>query len=327
MKTVAYSSPFVPAEWIAAHGLRPARLSFGPAGDRSEIDVIHGVCPYARGFIHAALSEAQVSAVVMTTTCDQMRHAADLLRSRSDRPLFLMNVPSMWQTPAARKLYLDEIRRLGLFLLEIGGQPLRPQELTRLMLKYDHARQSVRAARPRLPAGEFARAVAAVPALEGPSNGPAAHLKQTGGIPLAILGGPLFETDYAVLDLVERAGGRIVLDASEGGERTMPAPFDRQRAREDPLGELVDAYFGTIPDAFRRPNSGLYEWLEREITARNVRGILFWRYVWCDVWHAELHRLREWSPVPVLDLDAAGHENGTASRTAARLEAFLEMLA
>ena len=39
MKTIAYSSPFVPAEWIAAHGLRPHWLRLrrpraGPAGGR-----------------------------------------------------------------------------------------------------------------------------------------------------------------------------------------------------------------------------------------------------------------------------------------------------
>ena len=32
MKTIAYSSPFVPAEWIAAHGLRPQRLRLRPRG-------------------------------------------------------------------------------------------------------------------------------------------------------------------------------------------------------------------------------------------------------------------------------------------------------
>ena len=31
MKTVAYSSPFVPVEWIAAHGLRPSRMGLRPA--------------------------------------------------------------------------------------------------------------------------------------------------------------------------------------------------------------------------------------------------------------------------------------------------------
>ena len=55
-------------------------------------------------------------------------------------------------------------------------------------------------------------------------------------------------TDYIIFDLIEQLGGRVVLDGTEGGERTMPARFDPERVREDPLGELVRAYFDTIPD-------------------------------------------------------------------------------
>ena len=64
------------------------------------------------------------------------------------------------------------------------------------------------------------------------------------------------DADYAFFDLVERAGGRVVLDATEGGERTLPRPFDPARLAADPFEELADAYFDAIPDAFRRPNSG-----------------------------------------------------------------------
>ena len=92
------------------------------------------------------------------------------------------------------------------------------------------------------------------------------------------------------------AGGRVVLDATEGGQRTMPRRFDPARVASDPLQELADAYFDGIPDAFRRPNSRLYEWLGRELAARHVQGIIFRRYLWCDLWHAELQRLKQWSP-------------------------------
>jgi benzoyl-CoA reductase/2-hydroxyglutaryl-CoA dehydratase subunit BcrC/BadD/HgdB len=118
----------------------------------------------------------------------------------------------------------------------------------------------------------------------------------------------------------------VVLDATEGGERTLPGRFDPERTRRDPVEELVDAYFGTIPDVFRRPNDRLYQWLGAQMAARGVRGILFRRYLGCDLWHAELYRLRQWSPVPVLDFDAVGEDDSAANRTVGRLEAFLEML-
>ena len=68
MKVVAYSSPFVPSEWIAAHGLRPQRLRL-----RAAEGLTRGICPYAGALIQAATDGLDASALVLTTVCDQMR--------------------------------------------------------------------------------------------------------------------------------------------------------------------------------------------------------------------------------------------------------------
>jgi benzoyl-CoA reductase/2-hydroxyglutaryl-CoA dehydratase subunit BcrC/BadD/HgdB len=133
--------------------------------------------------------------------------------------------------------------------------------------------------------------------------------------------------DDVIFDWVAQAGGRVVLDATEGGERTLPDKFDAARVRRAPLAELTRAYFEHIPDAFRRPNTALYEWLGERVRERAVRGIVLRRYLWCDLWHAERERFRQWSPVPVLDLDMDREDDGARSRTLGRLEAFLETLA
>jgi benzoyl-CoA reductase/2-hydroxyglutaryl-CoA dehydratase subunit BcrC/BadD/HgdB len=90
--------------------------------------------------------------------------------------------------------------------------------------------------------------------------------------------------------------------------------------------ELASAYFGGIQDASRRPNSGLYKWLKRKLTDRGVRGIIFHRYVWCDMWHAELQRLKDWTGLPVLDIDTTGDNETRRHRTENRIHAFLETL-
>ncbi|MHC4178557.1 MAG: 2-hydroxyacyl-CoA dehydratase [Planctomycetota bacterium] len=363
MKTIAYSSPFVPMEWIAAHGLRPSRMRLRPAELEPRVGVIREVCPYTQAFLGAVLSDPEACGVVMTTTCDQMRHAAGLLQRHTAHPVFLMNVPATWQTAAARGLYLDELKRFGRFLVGLGGTAPSPGDLADVMLEHQSTRTALRHARQSMSARQFAEAVAAVgdgqqgtvysrsiapsgragsdgttlreprpsgrgcqstqerEVVHGQVLGPAA-----GGVPLALLGGPLLQSDYAILDLIEQAGGRLVLDATEGGERTMPGAFDRRAIRDDPLRALSKAYFDTIPDPFRRPNTRFYEWLGEELGVRGVRGVLLRRYVWCDLWHAELHRLREWSPVPVLDIDTCHDEEGSLDRLAGRIEAFLEML-
>jgi benzoyl-CoA reductase/2-hydroxyglutaryl-CoA dehydratase subunit BcrC/BadD/HgdB len=299
MSAVGYCSPFVPAEWIAAHGLRPQFLRFRPT-ER----LTRGVCPYAGALLDAALEPgsrapwSDVSALVLTTACDQMRYAAAMLGQRGDRPVFLLNVPSTWQTPTARQQYRDELRRLGRFLVEHGGTTPRNAELSRIMLACERQKNG-----------------------RGPTacgNAP--------GIPLAILGGPLMEPDSEFFALVERAGGRIALDATEHAARTQPRPFDLARLATDPLTELADAYFDGIPDAFRRPNTQLYEWLTTELAARQIRGIVLRRYVWCDLWHAEAQRMKEWSPTPVLEIDVGPDDLTAPNRVQGRIEAFLEML-
>ena len=129
--------------------------------------------------------------------------------------------------------------------------------------------------------------------------------------------------DDGLFALVERAGGRVVLDGTESGMRTMPRRFDMARAAADPLRELADAYFA-IPDVFRRPNTGLYEWLGHELAQRRIRGIILWRYVWCDLWHAELQRVRECSRLPVLEIDVGPDDITAPHRIQGRIEAFVE---
>ncbi|OHB69863.1 MAG: hypothetical protein A2V70_02210 [Planctomycetes bacterium RBG_13_63_9] len=315
--------------------------------DRSPMlptDVVQGVCPYARAFVQAALADTQAAAIVVTTACDQMRHAAGLLADISPRkhngrcPVFLLNVPSTWRTAAAKRLYRDELKRFGRFLVELGGKSPSPAQLARVMLDHQRARSALRETRERLSGRQFAEAIAALRGQPTPPRDTGGAPPPSGGIPLAIVGGPLLEADYAILDLIEQAGGRLVLNATEGGERTLPADFDRQRIDDDPLRELADAYFTGIPDAFRRPNTELYEWLGREMAARDVRGVLLRRYVWCDIWHAELYKLKQWSPVPVLDTSAfyedsalrednAFHDGaGSLAHTAGRIETFMEIL-
>jgi len=327
MKTIIYTCPYVPAEWIAAHGLRASRLLLDRVDCGFPLAGAEGVCPYVRSFIGEVTRNKEAGGVVVTTVCDQMRRAFDVINRGCDLPTFLMNVPSTWQTLAAQKLYIDELNRLSRFLIRLGGTPPSKDTLATIMLDYDDARRSVRALRPYLSARRYAEAVAVL-GRDGPSEtvSTIATQPRADGIPLAIIGGPLMRHDFEVLDIVEQVGGRIVLDATETGERGMCAPFDRRALRSEPLMELADAYFSGIQDASRRPNSELYKWLKRELAGRAVRGIIFRRYLWCDMWHAELGRLRDWIDLPVLDIDSAGDNETERHRTSNRIRAFLEML-
>jgi benzoyl-CoA reductase/2-hydroxyglutaryl-CoA dehydratase subunit BcrC/BadD/HgdB len=328
MKKIIYTCPYVPAEWIAAHGLQPCRIIPETANSGRNIVRAEGLCPYVQGFIHELMAQNDNSGIVVTTVCDQMRRIFDIIVRECRTPVFLMNVPSTWQTVAAQKLYLDELKRLGRFLVCLGGKAPADNTLVEIMLEYDTARKTLLEASQNLSAGQFAQTIAAF-GCDGPaevSKSAAGINLSISGVPLAIIGGPMLRQDFRTLEMAEQFGGRIVLNATETGERGLCAPFNRRNLGENPLMELANAYFGGIHDASRRPNSELYKWLKREFAARQVRGIIFHRNLWCDIWHAEFQRLKDWAGLPVLDIDSTGESEPDQHRNQNRIRAFLEML-
>ena len=139
--TVAYSCPFVPAEWIAAHGLTPRRIQPRAACRPGRPAPPEGVCPYAHAFL-GALQDDPAQAVVFTTVCDQMRRAAEC--APPGKAAFLMHVPATWQTAAAQRLYADELKRLGGFLVRLGGASPDAGTLAAVMREYNARRSALR---------------------------------------------------------------------------------------------------------------------------------------------------------------------------------------
>ena len=324
---ILYTCPFVPAEWILAHGLSPHRFLPSPRRESAVFaGVGEGVCPFARAAVETACTEPGAAALVATTTCDQMRRAAEFGEAYDRLPVFLMHVPSSWESAGAHRYYRGELARLGRFLRELGGREPTKDRLAEVMEEMDAARRALLDARPGMTSSEFAVAVAAY--YRGgvlPPGLPDRGGEVLNGVPLAVVGSPFFEGQAEVFELIERQGGRVALDATTSGEGSWPRPFNRRRLREDPFDELADAYFGSIPDAFRRPNSLLYQWLRRELQTRGIRGIIFRRYVWCDTWHAEAQRMKEWCGMPMLILEPEDDARLHA-RSISRIEAFMEVL-
>jgi benzoyl-CoA reductase/2-hydroxyglutaryl-CoA dehydratase subunit BcrC/BadD/HgdB len=325
MKTVLYSSPFVPAEWLATHRVRPVRIRPDPQAARRVAGSLAGMCPYARAFMGEALAPVGPDAVIVTTTCDQMRRAAEWLSMSGDRPVFLMNVPATWQTPVAARLYRLELERLARFLVHIGGRAPDPAYLVEVMEFYDARRAALRDAAGRLSSREVSEAASRFDLGEFilPTTRPGAAVPRRTAV--ALVGGPLMRGDDRIFQAVEEGGGTVVLDGTESGWRTRPASFDRRRLRGDPLMELVDAYFGAIPDVFRRPDTLWHEWLRREVPASGARGVIVWRYVWCDLWAAAAAVIRQATDLPVLQLDVPGDES-EFEQVRNRIQAFLEVL-
>jgi benzoyl-CoA reductase/2-hydroxyglutaryl-CoA dehydratase subunit BcrC/BadD/HgdB len=282
----------VPPEWIEAHGLTALRVLSLPTGAAAGA----GVCPIAAGFAQAA--GGGDDAVVVTTTCDQMRRAAETIEGPGR--VFLMNVPALWANPASRQLYRRELLRLGRFLIGRGGRSPDHDTLIRAMIEHDNRRASLR-------------------------NYPAVA---PGAARVALVGGPLRLGDDWIVRMIAGRGACVALDATETGQRTLPTPFDSARLNDEPVGELVRAYFDAIPDAFRRPLSMLHQYLSAALDQQRIQAIVLIRGIWCDLWHAQVPWLRQCGR-PVAELDLGGSASGAAcdeARIGTRIEALLEAI-
>lgn len=276
MQTVLIHTPFAPPEWILAHGFEPVRAK---APILTSCSCREGLCSIA-----ACAMEHQRLAI-FATTCDQLRRAHDEVEHG-----FLLDVPAAWQSVTAQKLWREELRRLGRWLIRHGGH--EPDNFRAFALEQHGRRQEIRK-KSRVQLGDLR------------------------GVRLAVLGGPLPEN---IPDLIVQAGGVLALDASETGERGLAPPLDLRLLQEDPFEAVAGAYLA-IPDPSRRPDTNLHQWLAQEISARSIQGLILCADPWCDQWQLQEPRLRHHAPVLAIDT------GDNSARILTRLQAFCEMLA
>jgi len=319
---VFLTSPWIPPEWVRAHGLQPRGLwsaeNFPPAPG----PLPAGVCAYAEAAVRFAQARTD-GAVIFSSACDQLRRGFDAAILHGLPRGFLFNLPATWQTAAAAQIFRAELERLGQFLLSIGGRSPSPEKLRREMLQAGAARRRLLQSAPLSSPRAFAQALARFH-WDG-SFSPPPVSAPNGQIPLALLGGPFLARDWKWLDELEAAGARVALNATEMGERSLGPAFAGEAAAAPPLDALVRGWCENIIDVFQRPNTPLYSWLKPRLAGRRARGIVLWHFTACDLWRAEAQTLRETFALPVLPLEASA-EPGAAPRERNRLQAFVETL-
>jgi len=273
------------------------------------------------GAVIADLARRRPDAFVSTTVCDQLRRGRELMDAQ--RPVFLMNVPSTWATETARTIYLDELRRLGKFLERIGGYRPDDGALAAVMRRFDAGRDALRARIGRTAFGDFAGRADALPGPDGRDDAGQPDGPPSAG-PLLVLSAHLRASELSLIAEVERAGGRVAIDATEFGLRGWPRPFDPARLEAAPLDELAEAYWSALPDPSRRPNDRFLAWIGETARDYRVAGVICLSYVWCDLWRAEVPRMREAAGAPFVNVELSDDPRPDKAMT--RLLAFLEGL-
>ncbi len=316
------TSPWIPAEFVRAYGVEPRGVWSEHTFWDGTRPLAGGVCAFADAavkFTHAHPNEA----VVFASSCDQLRRGFDTCILGASTHSFLFNLPATWQTPVAKQLFRSELERLGYFLEELGGRTPPAGRLQQELRLSAQNRSRLIDAAPRSEARTVAQAIARFH-WDGTFSPPTPMCSRD-LVPLALVGGPLCERHLQVLDSIQSAGGHVVLNAAEPGERSL-CPLNGFNPEDNaPFEALVDGYFEQIVDVFQRPNTRLYSWLGERIKLREVRGIVLWHFTGCDLWRAEAETLRETFELPVLPLEP-DEALGISPRGENRIQAFVEAL-
>jgi benzoyl-CoA reductase/2-hydroxyglutaryl-CoA dehydratase subunit BcrC/BadD/HgdB len=326
-----HASPWVPTEWIKAHGVEPRGLWYSDELNLGATRSSAGTCAFAQAVVRFAETHPE-RAVLLTTHCDQLRRGFDTLAGSLPDRAFLFNLPATWQSSVAERLYDCELERLSRFLVALGGHPPTAEALGETIDAYARARKRVLAQAEICPARGYAEAIARFH-----WDGPPASMAEEcaapdSAIPIALLGGPLPRAQWHLIEVIERTGARVALNGTEAGERSLWTGLSSEIQANPGAGSvssmrlwLARSYVRNCVDVFQRPNTRLYAWLKERLAARAVRGIVLWHYVGCDLWRAEAQSLREAFGLPLLLLDA-GDAPPTSARDNGRVEAFVESL-
>lgn len=285
-----------------------------------------GICSFAQQSLEFARTHCgRGNAVVFGSSCDQMRRGFDLVGEPQETSTFLFNLPATWQSDAAWRLFRLEFDRFTRFLERLGGPRQADESVTTIIGAARDARARLRSSWNKLHARGFAECIArfhwdgcAIAELTSEVKGDA-------GIPVAIVGGPLTRAQWGILDAIESAGGRVVLNATETGERSLGLEMPIPGRIATSIDGLARFFFSRIIDVWQRPNTRLYAWLRGRIEERNVRGIVLWHHVGCDLWRAEAASLREAFGLPILTLDSE-QAHSDHPRLVHRIAAFMEIL-
>ena len=197
-----------------------------------------------------------------------------MLEVRGRRPVFLLNVPSTWQTPAARATLSRRTPPAGPIPRQVlaARRPSRRRLVAGSCSTYDCGtgaeaekwrRGRIRARRCR----------------SGRGTRPTALSRSPAAIPLAILGGPLLETDGEFFDLVERCrrprGAR-----RHRGRPADVAPAVRSDAESRPTrSQSWPTPISTrFPTSFAGPTAGSTSGSAASWPPSRCAGIIFRRY-------------------------------------------------
>ena len=352
MKTVGFLTAYVPEELFHAAGLTPVFTFHTPEDEgRARAHLPGFTCWIAGSALDQALAGKLDGLVgmAMAQTCDTIQGLADVWRQNVDHiPLLHFGMPLRLDSPSTRQYLLAELRSLRKHIQALIGRPISDDALWESIAAYNRTRALVRrlyACAPHLAPSDLYALVRA--AFRTPKETYNNHVAQLLEQPLAVpdLGGHGISprvllagcelADPVLFDAIAQAGGRVVGDALDLGERYFAIDVATGTQREsiapdrDPLQALADRLLALPPTPTKHhPRSDRAAHLLSLVQDRNADGVIFARFKFCEPHgfdYARMARTLTLAGVPHLLVELEQASQAGQLRT--RVEAFIEMLA
>jgi benzoyl-CoA reductase/2-hydroxyglutaryl-CoA dehydratase subunit BcrC/BadD/HgdB len=354
MKVVGYfPGNYVPEEIIYASGAVPVCLSAGgnlrPA--EAALSVVPNiVCPFARAQIGEMMAKTNpyytmVDAVVAPITCQHLKKVSEVWEYQGDLPVFKLGIPHQAEGDVELAYFTDRLRVLKKKLEALTGRQITDDSLSAAIDLYNKIRELFNDislmrrnqslplttldfvklnhaslyADPVLMAEELASVYAELRAGQRPRRADRPRL--------LVMGPNLAQGDYGIFDLVEKAGGEVVVEEFFEGIRNY-----RQEVRNDgdPVELLARSHLRErVPPAFARSSTRRrFEFALKLIEEFRVSGIVWYELLCCETYDQESYFFftemnKRGVPVLVVESDYSPLDTGQL-RT--RLGAFMELV-
>ncbi|MBN2040298.1 MAG: 2-hydroxyacyl-CoA dehydratase [Spirochaetes bacterium] len=344
---------YVPEELIYASGAVPLCLIHGGNPKPAETalsSVPRVICPFARALIGEMMLKenpfySAVDMVVAPITCQHLRKTAEIWEYRGEPEVFKLGIPHQVYDGLEVNDFAERLDALKDKLQALTGNKVTDAKLTDAVKLYNRMRQLLRKISLMRTSNTsvissmdfiklnhvsfYADPVFMTEVLEEIYGELAeSNTASDNDAPRLLLAGPnIAMGDYRVPELVEAAGGNIVIEEICEGVRYY---WNEIEAGDDLMKSLAKGYLtDRVPCAFMSSSAGKrLEFMTKLISDFHVSGVIWYELLDCEVYDSEAYfftqKLSEQN-IPMLILEA---DYGTADigQFKTRIEAFIEMV-
>jgi len=344
---------YVPEEIIYASGAIPMCLTDGgtPHPADAALSVVPPIiCPFARAQLGERLLKtnpyySMIDMLVAPITCQHLKKVTEIWEYYGDIKIFKLGIPHQYDGDFELEYYTDRLRALKDRLEAFTGNEITNKKLSDAIELYNRMRELLKnismmrsGLSPALSALDFVKLnhasfyadpVFMVDALESLYRGlEKSQAKDKLDRPRLMLTGPnLARGDYKILELIEEAGGKVVIEEICEGIRYY---WNQIENNGDPFQSLAKGYLrDRVPCAFMRSSAKKrLDFALKLIADFRASGVIWYELQCCETYDQESYffnkKLREQN-IPMLIVES-NYDVSDAGPLRARIDAFIELM-